>query len=70
MKEKYKEIVISGKIETIYTVKETYKRYDGEILANCQITCNNISPKGVVPNDCGIFYGIALKVLKGFKRVN
>lgn len=70
IKEKYREIVILGKIESVYTILKTYKRYDGEVLADCQVTCNNITPTGIVSNDCGIFHGVSLRVIKEFDKVN
>lgn len=70
MNEKYKEVVIPNCVEVIYTVLRTYERYDGEVVAECKMVANNITPKGIVENDCGICDGRPLSVLKKFERIN
>ena len=66
----YKEIIHPGSLEVIYTVLRTYERYDGEVMAECKMVANNITPKGIVENDCSICDDIASSVLKKFERIN
>ena len=70
MNEKYKEVVLSGSVEVIYTILRIYRRYDGEVVADCQMVTNNITPRGVVENDCGISGGRPLSSLKKLERIN
>lgn len=70
MSVKYKEVVLPGRVEVIYTILRTYRRYDGEVVADCQIVASNITPRGVVENDCGISDGISLSSLKKLERIN
>ena len=58
MKEMYKEIIHPGSLEVIYTVLRTYERYDGESVAECKKIANNITPFGIIENDCGVSDGI------------
>lgn len=64
MNEEYKEVVIPNCVEVIYTISRTYERYDGEVVAECKMVANNITPNSIVKNDCGICDGIALSTLK------
>lgn len=70
MDEKYKEVVLPGRVEVIYTILRTYERYDGEVVAEYKMVANNITSTGIVENDCGICNGISLSVLKNFERIN
>lgn len=66
----YKEVVLPGRVEVLYTILRTYRRYDGEVVADCQIVANNFTPKGVVENDCGISEGMAVSSLRKLERIN
>lgn len=70
MNEMYKEIVVPNCVEVIYTILRTYERCDGEVVAECKMIANNITPTGVVENDCGICNDISLSVLKKMERIN
>lgn len=70
MSVKYKEVVLPGRVEVIYTILRTYRRYDGEVVADCQIVASNITPRGVVENDCGISKGVAMINLIKLERIN
>jgi hypothetical protein len=51
---KFKEAVTKDRLEVIYTVICTFTRYDGELIAKCNRTINNITFDGsIIPNDCG-----------------
>lgn len=69
MSAKYKEVVLPGRVEVIYTVLRTYERYDGEVMAECKMITNNITPTGIVENDCGLC-SIPLSVLERYERIN
>lgn len=70
MSVRYKEVVLPGRIEVIYTILRTYERYDGDVVADCQMVANNITPIGVVENDCGISEGVAISNLRKLERIN
>lgn len=70
MNEMYKEVVIPNCLEVIYIILRTYERYDGEIVADCKMIANNITPTGIVENDCGICEGRPLSVLEKSERIN
>lgn len=70
MNEKYKEVVLPNRVEVIYTILRTYERYDGEIVAGCKMVAKNITPTGVVENDCGICDSRPLSVLRKLERIN
>lgn len=70
MNEKYKEVVLPGRVEVIYTILRIYRRYDGEVVADCKMVANNITPRGVVENDCGISEGVAISNLRKLERIN
>ena len=70
MNEKYKEVVIPNCVEVIYTVLRTYERYDGESVAECKKVANNITPFGIIENDCGVSDGIPVSVLQKYQRIN
>lgn len=70
MSEKYKEVVLPGHVEVVYTILRTYERYDGEVVADCKMVANNITSRGIVENDCGISDGRPLSNLKKLERIN
>lgn len=66
---RFKEVVIKGKVEVIYTVLSTYTRHDGELMARVKKVANNIAPGSEpVPNDCGVST-IAVTTLQTFKEL-
>ena len=70
MNEKYKDVVLPGRIEIVYTILRTYERYDGEIVAEYRMVANNIAISGFVENDCGIYDGRPLSFFKRLERIN
>lgn len=70
MNEKYKEVILPNRIEVIYTILRVYERYDGEVVAECKMVANNITPTGVVENDFGICDSRPLSALRKLERIN
>lgn len=70
MNEKYKEVIIPNSVEVIYTVLRVYNRFDSEMMAECNVLVNNISPNGIIVNNCGQWNDISLKWLKMNEKIN
>jgi hypothetical protein len=67
---KFKEVITEGRVEVIHTVLYTYaRRGDGEMIAKCGRTINNIAFDGrVIPNNCEQST-IAVSNLMRFKEI-